>query len=223
MIKAVIFDFDDTLIRSSHSTIKGCIFASRTLGLRVPPENEVARLLGLPWSEVVKSLHPEIEEEDFNKAYIKCGGNEGSYATKGAKVINKKLREANIFTGIISSRDMNSIYDKLEKTGFDKTEFDHIEAHTKEKFSKPDPRVFNHLLQKLSKSKLLKSEIVYVGDAIYDYLAANGAGLNFIAFINGAYSKEEFMEAGLEERFTMESFEELPHILQTNFKVESLL
>jgi len=101
----------------------------------------------------------------------------------------------------------------MEKCGIDLEMFDYIEANDQNRYSKPDPRVFDNLKKKLTEKDIGLEEIVYVGDAIYDYLSASGAGLHFIAFLNGAYSKEEFMEEGLDEKLTVEKLSDLPQIL----------
>ncbi len=221
MIKAVIFDFDDTLIYTQRICIKNYISAAKNLNMRVPTEREVVRLFGLPWPKIVEILWPEADLETFNEAYVQCRGKEEYEAVKNAGETIKKLKQS--FTlGILTSRRGSSIYRVMKETGYDKEDFKFIDTHNDGKISKPDPKVFNHFKNILDTEGIIAEETVYVGDAIFDYQAARDAGLHFIAFINGAYTGEEFIEEGLDKNLVMKSFKELPGILAKNFKMEKV-
>jgi len=115
MIKAVIFDVDDTLILTGRRTVQGLVEISKKIGLRVPTEREVARLLGLPWETMVQTLWPNVNLEDFIQSYEK-------YKTihyhlecvVGAKEALDKVKSEGYLVGIITSRN-NDTLEKLWK------------------------------------------------------------------------------------------------------------
>jgi len=115
MIKAVIFDVDDTLIVTGRRTVQGLVEISKKIGLRVPTEREVARLLGLPWETMVQTLWPNVNLEDFIQSYEK-------YKTihyplecvVGAKEALDKVKSEGYLVGIITSRN-NDTLEKLWK------------------------------------------------------------------------------------------------------------
>jgi phosphoglycolate phosphatase-like HAD superfamily hydrolase len=61
---------------------------------------------------------------------------------------------------------------------------------------KPDPRVFEPTLKKLQTENVDRSEVLYVGDGLRDFLAARDAGLRFVGITHGTTSKAAFTEAG---------------------------
>ena len=107
----------------------------------------------------------------------------------------------------------------LKHYDFDLSDFRFIIATCNSKYHKPDPRAFDPVKKELLKERIKKEEILYVGDAIYDYQAVSGAGLNFVAVTNGAWTKEEFKEAGLSERFIIKFLKELPKVLEKEFQL----
>ena len=52
-----------------------------------------------------------------------------------------------------------------------------IQASGESEHHKPDPRVFDALIQVLQGSSIDKNEILYVGDSLSDLYAARDAGL----------------------------------------------
>lgn len=230
MIKAVIFDVDETLINTGDNTCGGLAKTAQNLKLRVPEDKEMRRLFGLPWRTLVCTLWPEIKDggvldiEYFNQKYMEYGCDEYPISSppKTADTL-KLLKKKNILLGIITSRRYKELPGILKKVGFNVSLFDYVEAHDHNGYGKPDPRVFDNLKKALEEKGIKSEESVYVGDAIYDYQAASGAGLNFVAFINGAYSEEDFIDAGLDKDLTIKSFDGLPEILVEEFKMEEAL
>jgi len=209
MIKAVIFDVDDTLISTGEKTVSKFIEVAKKIGLRVPAEKEVARLLGLPWITMVDTLWPGIDIDYYIESYEKHKGKKlPTSCVSGAKEVVYKTKQ-DFFIGIITSRNHPTLVEVMDECGIDLALFDYLECNDQNEFAKPDPRVFNNLKKSLGSKGIEQDEILYVGDAIYDYLSASGAGLHFIAFLNGAYTREEFVEEGLDEKYTIENLNDL--------------
>jgi phosphoglycolate phosphatase-like HAD superfamily hydrolase len=73
-----------------------------------------------------------------------------------------------------------------------KSRIDAIYHEGNSQYLKPDYRVFNKLLYQFD---LMPEECVYVGDAVTDAVAANGAGMHFFAVLeSGLRAKEDFKE-----------------------------
>ena len=68
----------------------------------------------------------------------------------------------------------------------------------------------------LKKFNFKKNEILYVGDSIYDYLAAKRAGLKFVAVLTGFHKKNDFNKLGLKNKNILKSIKYLPKWLNKN-------
>lgn len=68
--------------------------------------------------------------------------------------------------------------------------FDYIQTADESAYKKPDPRVFDPLLQAFDAEP---GQVVYIGDEINDLRAARDAGINFIGVESGMTSRDEFM------------------------------
>ena len=70
--------------------------------------------------------------------------------------------------------------------------FFYIQTFEDTSVHKPDPLVFEPMLRKLQTKNISQDEIIYVGDAFTDFLAASTAGLQFYGVANAITSKEKF-------------------------------
>ncbi len=109
----------------------------------------------------------------------------------------KKLLGDNIRVGILSAATNEGVLEDLIRFGFpiDKML---LQGSEDTLVHKPDPGVFEPMLDKLREEGIDKDEIVYVGDSMDDMKASTLAGISFIAVTTGLYSEEEFQKNGAE-------------------------
>jgi HAD superfamily hydrolase (TIGR01549 family) len=212
MIKAIIFDVDDTLLR--YSEVATLCFQQTALKLKLKKYSleEIAKCFGTPSKKFIKKLWPSANVENFKRMTYQKILTQKVKPFPGAISIIKKISKK-YKLGLLSSKSPILMYPHLKQIHLSKDLFEFIYSSGDVKYHKPDPRVFNKPLNKL---KIPPNEILYVGDAIYDAKAAIAAKLNFVAILTGHYSKEDFQKIGLKNTNILKSLNELPKWLKKN-------
>lgn len=215
MIKAIIFDFDGTLVKMSDRAYYNHIATAVKLGLRLPNKKKFFKHFGKPWNKVIKSLWPEASIYRFKKVHFKLHY-ENVKKFHGPKPINglrktlSRLKRKGYRLFIISSRDKKSLARNIVRLKID-SYIDLYHAMEHSRHHKPDPRVFKPVYRK---TKLKNHELLYVGDLPSDYDAAKRANILFIGVTSGLTKKKQFLKAGLKKFFILKSINELPAFLK---------
>jgi len=81
----------------------------------------------------------------------------------------------------------------MEGTNINPDLFFFIQSSLDTDVHKPDAGVFLPSIEKLNTKNIIKEEIIYVGDAIDDYVASNNAGLHFYGIANRTVKESEFI------------------------------
>lgn len=195
MIKAVVFDIDDTF--------------SLTEAVSFEIENTILQRMGRP--PMSRKVHLETWEQPLSKALaIRSPGTDldtfkAAYLplideyTKSGKMdiipaanyeALDKLVEFDKTLMVLTSRTHDRMIRLLEPSHLLAKRIKAFYYRDNLRFRKPDPRVFDQLLEN---NGLLPEQCVYVGDAIHDGKAAKGAGLRFIACLeSGLRQREDF-------------------------------
>jgi HAD superfamily hydrolase (TIGR01549 family) len=209
MIKAIVFDYDETLTRTIDGKARAYSdFAMAEYG-KVLTTEDVKKAFGIKYEEFIKVLFGDIETvEKIIGKYQKFSANYPPIPYEGAiETVNKLFKKYLI--GIVSGIRRKDLNNDLEQLGFDQKMFFHIQCGDETKILKPNPIVFEPLKNKLKLCQIKPEEVVYVGDSLGDMLAAKGAGFKFIGIAGHTRSAEEFRENGAE---IIESLSELEEI-----------
>jgi len=113
---------------------------------------------------------------------------ENTYMLPYVEDVLKNLKEIGIKTGIVTTKfhyRIDQILNKFNLTA----DIDMVIGADDVKVEKPDPEGLNAMI---SKMKLRKEEVLYIGDSIIDAETANRADVDFVAVTTGATLKEEF-------------------------------
>ncbi len=189
-IKAVVFDFDDTLVHYRDIYLKSHQTAAKKLGLYVPSDKELSTLAGVPWNTLIEKLWPHANREKFKKTVLLFDKDADHEPVAGALQVLEKLHgKYDLF--ILSSRIKESVLQLLRTAGIPAALFKGIYGPQEVSYHKPDGKVFSVFLKDYT-----PDELVFVGDSVQDATAANNAGILFIGFVNGNASEEEFRERG---------------------------
>ncbi|MBU5689191.1 MAG: HAD-IA family hydrolase [Candidatus Aenigmarchaeota archaeon] len=191
-IKAILFDLDGVLIDSPDAIWKAHNLAAKKLGYPTCKREEIYRLIGMKWDDLIAVLIPEADIELFKKTvnemnkkvykYVKLLGN--------AKKTLKELKKRGFKLALVSGSNKSYADEVLNKLKFDFSLIDvRVHAEDTEKH-KPDP---DPILFALKKLKVKPQEAIYVGDSLLDYRAAKAAGVNFIGVLSGVTMIEEFL------------------------------
>lgn len=210
MIKAIIFDIDDTLIDFSKKATLIHIKVAKKLKIKIPNKTKLNKLWGIPWKKIADEFWPKEDQNKIKKEIIKEYKKLNFKLFPGTINIIKKLKN-NYILGIISSKPKKILISQFKQTKIPYKNFKFMYAAEDTKFNKPDPRVF---LKAIKQLKLKRNEILYVGDSIYDCIASKKAKLKFVAVLTGHYSKKEFLKAGVKTKNILSSIKYLPKWLE---------
>jgi phosphoglycolate phosphatase len=214
-IKAVGFDLDDTLVATEEFGFNLENEALAMIGRQTMDRKIHQETWGQHLYEAILERSPGVDVEKFREAFN--ASFKKHLKVREIDVLAEKTRKALIELG-------KRAYYLFILTGRDGTETTHLTegnhpilVHFRAEdifhrdnldYHKPDPRVFDWLMQKGFRPE----ECAYVGDSIYDGQAANGAGLHFVASLeSGLKTKDDFSE--VEVSAFVNDLSELPDIL----------
>ncbi len=178
MIKAVLFDFDGTLIDTNELIFKSYRKAFKEVLNRDIDDEEILKLYGRPlygslmeYGEPGEMLYKVYREFNEVQHDLLVKSFDGVY--EGVKEIWDKGYK----TGIVTSKRMHLVKRGLDLIGIADF-FDVIITPDDTKKGKPDPEP---VLLGCKKLGVLPSETIYVGDSVFDMQAAKAAGTQLCA------------------------------------------
>ena len=197
--KAIIFDFDDTLVESrekkwAHHKAVAKQFYNIDL-----TDEDIRPHWGKPMASLVNSVYKDSDTlENIHKALVATRNDFRKNIYADTHKILTTLFDSEVKVGIISAATRHYIIDDLIRFDLPLENFFVIQGEDDTDKHKPDPDVFLDVFEKLSKEGIQKKDILYVGDSIDDFKAASGAGIDFVAVTTGLYSSDEFKNTGAE-------------------------
>ena len=211
MIKAVLLDFDEVIVRSYENHLKAFLKTAKKFGFKIRKE-EIIQRFGIPASEIIEELlklkGKELKRFVEEKGKIFRRLSRKIVLVKGIKGFLKFLKEKNLKIGIVSSAARKNI-EKVLKQKKLKEFFDVVISAEDVKRHKPFP---DPLLKAAKILKVKPKECVYVGDSKYEMLAASKAGMIGIGILTSFYSAEELRKYGA--RFVCKNFKEAKNLIQ---------
>jgi HAD superfamily hydrolase (TIGR01509 family) len=198
--KGVLFDVDGTLIDSAYIHTLAWWQAFRQSGFDVPMAR-IHRCVGMGGARLVDSLLPDSRNKDVDEAILSAhSGVFGTYwpslrPLDGARDLLAKCSEKGLAVALASSareQDLEALRSALSADDF----IDAATSSNDAENSKPEPDI---LVAALEAVGLDASGAVYVGDAVWDVMAAGKLGIPTIALTCGGTSEAELREAGAVE------------------------
>lgn len=219
MIKAVIFDFDEVIIRSAENHLNAFLQTLERIGYKVN-KNEVIKRFGKTAKDITRDLFPNWKEKEINsflvkkeKTYREIIEKKGIRKVRGVKGLLDFLTKRKIKLAICSASSRKNLLVGLEKTNL-KRYFKIIVSAEDVKRHKPNPDPL------LRTAKLLKENpknCVYIGDSIYEMQAAKRAKMIAIGLVTGFYSEKELKENGAD--YVCRNFREVKNLIKRFLKI----
>ena len=196
MIKAVVFDFDGTLIDSTESIWKEYKNVANKMGLKGISYKEFKAQLGKPWDKVLKTLWPNVDVSEFSKIYRQDKEDTKliAHVPETLDTLSKTYRLA-----LLTSRGGKTLSKIIKSCGITEDRFEVIIHKDTLTSHKPDPKALKHLLNIM---KLKPDEVVYVGDSIVDAEFAKASNVLFVGVLTGGATKKEFESLGVKHIIT---------------------
>lgn len=206
MLKAVIFDYDDTLVKTRESkwdALKET--GERFYNLDISSDH-IKKFWGRPFKEMLTQVLMKADSFDnLKKAYFSVAPEFPMQPHLGSlQAVNQLLKKFDV--GILTASDKKLVIDDLELLDFPIDKFFFIQTAEDTNTHKPDPAVFRPILNQLKAKNISKSEVIYVGDSLIDYFASRDAGIKFYGIALGTTSKKEFKDAGTQ---SIDTFQDL--------------
>jgi HAD superfamily hydrolase (TIGR01549 family) len=130
-------------------------------------------------------------------------------AVNGAVETVEKLKDSNFRLGLVSSKKRFFIKEHLKQANFDINDFEAVVGAEDTEKNKPHPDPLIHACELMN---VKPKEVIYIGDALVDFLSARQAGIKFIGVLSGGTDEEIFRKNGVEN--ILKSVKELPNFLK---------
>ncbi|NLM50002.1 MAG: HAD-IA family hydrolase [Clostridiaceae bacterium] len=191
-IKAVLFDFDGTLLNTNDLILESYKHAFKTVLDRDIPYDEFLSLYGRP---LFKSLSAYEKHEKLYYAYKDFNENGHDYLIKtfpGAKEGLLRLKELNLKLAIVTSKRTHVLEKQIKMLGCGDI-FDLIITPDDTQNHKPHPEPALLACERLG---VLPHETYFVGDSVFDMECGKNAGCNLCAVSYTLTPIEKLMEYG---------------------------
>lgn len=195
-IKAVFFDFDDTLVGTIKPKWAQHRFIAKEYYAIDITDQELIEHWGMPLDQMVMHLYRTDNYEEARKYILRHREEFPKILFDASMPTILELKKQGILTGIVTATSRESIDLDFKLNKFTGEHFDYVQTLDDTNVHKPDPRVFDPAISWLGVREIEPDQAVYIGDSVKDMKAAIGAGFHFIGVETGLVTGEEFKKHG---------------------------
>ncbi|MHB9031569.1 MAG: HAD family hydrolase [Anaerolineae bacterium] len=192
--RAILFDFDYTLVDSSPGIIACANYALREMGLPDAAPERIRSTIGLTLAETFGRLTGSSEsakQQRFTELFVSKANDIMVASTTlypSAREVIPGLAVAGFQLGVVSTKYVDRLAGVLKREHL----YDYFQVLVggdQVAAQKPAP---DGLLAAAARLKLEASQCLYVGDTPTDARAAGAAGMDFVAVLSGPSRAEDF-------------------------------
>ena len=195
-IRAALLDLDDTLLKTAEIKWAHHKAVAAQYGITLTDET-LARYWGMPFDHMIGYLYNHADTvENMRAANRALEARFPKEIQSDTIAVLGKLAMHGIVAGIVTSTNTAFAEADLRRLHVPEDAFLFVQGAEATPYHKPDGRVFDPALARLSELGIRGSEILYVGDAAMDHEAAVNAGIQFLGVATGFVSREQFQERG---------------------------
>lgn len=198
-IKAIIFDYDDTLVQTRkvrYKTLKSLALEKFNFELK---DVRIDEAWGLPGDDFLRKVYGEysLDLESLWESYNTFCERDPNLVFDG---VNEFILEHGSILplGILSSSSGRRVLKEIESMEFSKDSFFAVQTAEDTKVHKPNPEVFLPILETTKRMNLDPSSILYVGDTIGDKIASEKAGLLFLGMAHEEKTEDLFRSSNID-------------------------
>lgn len=208
---AVVFDWDGTVMDSTHTIVTAIQNACQDLGLPVPASSEASWVIGLSLESALYRCAPTLTAEQYPRfleryRYHFLRRDPEITLFDGILNVFSDLTERNVLLGVATGKSRLGL-DRVLKAKQLESVFQ-VTRCADETRGKPHPAMLFEIMQQLD---LQPEQIMMVGDTTHDVHMAQAAGVDSMAVTYGAHDKQTLLEA--EPTVMVSSVREMHHWL----------
>lgn len=215
-IEAIIFDLDNLLIKSYKNHYHSFFIIGKKYGYNIN-KKEVYKKFGISAKELIKGILPNLSKKEIEKfvhekekTYRRILNEEGVKLFPFVKSLLNFLKQKKIKIIICSSASEKNIKIILKRSILKKYFKRFVAAeHTKKNKPNPEP-----LLKAAKILKINPEYCAYIGDSIYEMMAAKRAKMLAFAVLTGFYSRKDLKKSGA--NFIFKNLKKLKIFLEKN-------
>ena len=193
--KALFFDFDYTLADASDGIIVGIESACRAMGMPYLGDEKVRLGMGGTLQQICDlAVGAPLEGEAFDafrEVYVQASEAvllEKTWFFEDVPASLAAFCDMGLKLCIVTNKKTHITNEPLERDGLDKF-FTYVMGRDRMPAPKPDGRGVQALCAQLG---LQESEVIFVGDSIYDAETAKNAGTHFCPVLTGKTTRAQF-------------------------------
>lgn len=217
-MKAVIFDFDGTLVDSFEDIARAANHSLLTLGFPTYPVDEVKKCVGRGLENLMRSLLPPgtngILDDAVRELRRYYAEHPSDYSTlyPGVPDLLDWLGKEQLLRVVLSNKANPLVQTICLNLGLS-TRVEEIHGHREEFPLKPDPASLNWIL---TRHGISPSDCLMVGDHLPDLELSQKAGTRFCAVTYGILSRDEWLQAGV--KWIVDNMVELQGLISKQLK-----
>ena len=213
----VVFDWDGTVMDSTHSIVVAIQQTCRDLEITVPTDQQASWVIGLSLTEALRKAIPDLGDHNIDRFIERYRYHYFTRDTDlrlfaGMRELLERLKAAGIQLAVATGKSRRGLDRGIENHQlaplFDMT------RTAEETASKPDPQMLHEIMQELN---VEPQHLVMVGDTTHDIDMAHNAGVDSFAVTYGAHSRHDLMVA--KPTKVAENVSELARLLELYCKV----
>ncbi len=189
--KLVIFDWDGTLMDSVDRIVSSMQSAAKTVGLSIPPNEEVKQIIGLSLTVALQELFVDITIDQidamlvqYKYEYLEADTTPTPLFDNAVNLLTQ-LKQKNKLLAVATGKGREGLNRVLAVSNTN--DYFHTTRCAGEMPSKPDPEMLNSILAELV---IAPHEAIMIGDTSHDLKMAQAAGIDSIGVTFGVHDSE---------------------------------
>jgi len=191
MIKAIVFDFDGTIVNSMKMIFETLNEALKKRGLPTIEVELLGQMAGLPLIDIIstkaqitESVAKEVEKDVFDAYTVFCSSS--CQLLPHVESTLKALKSKKIKLGLLTTTPTKPLKAVAEK--FSLNNYFDIMVAKEDAKNKPNPEGLERIIEEFG---VRKDECLYVGDSPIDILTGKAAGIKTVAVRTGIATAEQ--------------------------------
>jgi phosphoglycolate phosphatase len=189
--RLLAFDWDGTLCDSIGPIVNAFQQTALQFNYPCPSAETIKAGIGLEFDQSCRAVLPDCDDKlsDIRADFVQRYAQISKELFPDVKNVLKKLQENHFHLAISTGMGKKGIDQAIKTSGLEEV-FDVVLTAECTR-SKPHPMMLEQLMDHFS---LESSEVLMIGDAVWDIQMAHNAGVDAVAIASGAVSKEDLLK-----------------------------